>query len=246
MPVHDWTRVDAGTFHDFHSRWITHLAEALNAGILPPSHYAMSEQWAGRIVADVLTLTAPPSSPPAGPAGGIAVAETPPRVRHRLSPASTARSLRRTLVIRHASGHRVVALVEIVAPANKDRAGHVEEFLDKVESALAHGVHVLLVDLFPPGRHDPEGMHGALWRRFDGGSWDQPEDEPLTLASWVAGAVPEAWVEHLAVTSLLPDMPLFLDPEHYVNTPLEATYAESWRGLPSVWRNVLAGNGGDS
>ena len=32
MPVHDWTRVQAGTFHHFHCAWITHLAEALNGG----------------------------------------------------------------------------------------------------------------------------------------------------------------------------------------------------------------------
>lgn len=25
MGVHDWTRVDAGTFHDFHTCWIAHL-----------------------------------------------------------------------------------------------------------------------------------------------------------------------------------------------------------------------------
>jgi hypothetical protein len=59
MAVHDWTRVDAGTFHDFHSAWITHLKEALNGGVLPAGYYAMSEQWAGRSVADVLTLEAP-------------------------------------------------------------------------------------------------------------------------------------------------------------------------------------------
>ena len=35
MPVHDWTRVIAGTFHDFHQGWITHLKEALNNTILP-------------------------------------------------------------------------------------------------------------------------------------------------------------------------------------------------------------------
>ena len=44
MPVHDWTRVDAGTFHGFHTAWITHLSEALNEGLLPPGNYALAEQ----------------------------------------------------------------------------------------------------------------------------------------------------------------------------------------------------------
>lgn len=25
MPIHDWTRVGVGTFHDFHSGWIIHV-----------------------------------------------------------------------------------------------------------------------------------------------------------------------------------------------------------------------------
>ena len=30
MPIHDWTRVDAGIFHAFHHDWITEIARALN------------------------------------------------------------------------------------------------------------------------------------------------------------------------------------------------------------------------
>jgi hypothetical protein len=35
MPVYAWTRVTAGTFHDFHNAWITELRNALNGGVLP-------------------------------------------------------------------------------------------------------------------------------------------------------------------------------------------------------------------
>ena len=59
MPIHDWTRVSAGTFHDFHNSWITHLKEALNAGLLPQSYYAMGEQQAGDVGPDILTLKGP-------------------------------------------------------------------------------------------------------------------------------------------------------------------------------------------
>ena len=47
MNVHDWTRVDAGTYHAFHIGWLTHLSEALNAGRLPPGYYSLPEQHAG-------------------------------------------------------------------------------------------------------------------------------------------------------------------------------------------------------
>ena len=30
MPVHDWTRVDAGLFHHFHQDWTIELCRSLN------------------------------------------------------------------------------------------------------------------------------------------------------------------------------------------------------------------------
>lgn len=246
MAVHDWTRVDAGTFHAFHTAWITHLSEALNGGVLPAGYYALPEQQGGRLIADVLTLQTPSATYSRSPAdeGGVAVAEAPPRVRRKLSPSPAARGSRRTLAVRHVSGHQIIALIEIVSSANKDRAAHVAEFADKAELALAHGIHVLLVDLFPPGRHDPEGIHAAIWERFDDEPYRLPPDELLTLASYVAGPGPEAYLEHLTVGDVLPEMPLFLTPERYVNVPLEATYAAAYRGLPAFWRDVLEGNPG--
>src|SRR5581483_8630143 len=46
MPIHDWTRVDAGIFHAFHHEWITEIGRALNRGLLPPDYYALPEQQA--------------------------------------------------------------------------------------------------------------------------------------------------------------------------------------------------------
>src|SRR6185503_14558098 len=109
MPVHEWSRVSAGTFHDFHSAWITHLKEALNGGLLPEGYYALSERHAGRSIADILTLhLQEPGTGTSQPSGGVATA--PPRVGRKMvaSPNTTYRAARRTLSIRHASGHRVV------------------------------------------------------------------------------------------------------------------------------------------
>jgi hypothetical protein len=47
MPVHDWTRVSAGTFHDFHCTWIPQIKNRLNEGVLPPEYYAQVEQVTG-------------------------------------------------------------------------------------------------------------------------------------------------------------------------------------------------------
>src|SRR4051812_49272546 len=72
MPVHDWTRVDDGTFHDFHLAWVAEIRKALNAGVLPAGYYAQAEQVAGSIGPDVLTLQRPTTNGGAhgGPASG--------------------------------------------------------------------------------------------------------------------------------------------------------------------------------
>jgi len=41
MPIHDWTRVDAGMFRDFHQDWTVELCRSLNAGRLPPGLSAL-------------------------------------------------------------------------------------------------------------------------------------------------------------------------------------------------------------
>ena len=55
MPIHDWTRVPAGTYHFFHRRWISAIADALNGGGFPDSHFAMSEP------AGIAVSTVPPA-----------------------------------------------------------------------------------------------------------------------------------------------------------------------------------------
>lgn len=139
------------------------------------------------------------------------------------------------------SGHRLIALIEIVSPSNKDQRDHIEEFATKVTTALSLGVHVLLIDLFPPGLYDPQGLHGAVWALLD--ALDQPYDLPanlsLTLASYDAGPPVEAYLDHLAVGFPLPEMPLFLQVDRYINVPLEPTYQSAFQGSPMFWREIL-------
>src|SRR3954471_1763905 len=58
MPIHDWSKVDAGIFHDFHHAWIERIKEALNDRALPAEYYALAEQHASQFGPDVLTLQA--------------------------------------------------------------------------------------------------------------------------------------------------------------------------------------------
>src|SRR5206468_12737594 len=85
------------------------------------------------------------------------------------------------------------------------------------------------------------GMHGAVLQRLDPSEepYDLPADEPATLASYAAGPAVEIFLEHVAVGAPLPEMPLFLRPDRYVNAPLELTYQAAYAGMPSFWRGVL-------
>jgi hypothetical protein len=244
MPLHDWTRVDAGTFHGFHTAWLTHLSESLNGGLLPKGYYALPEQHGSKFIVDVLTLHTSPAGPerlPRPASGGLAVAERPPQVQLRRQVTAASRTLRRTLTIRHVTGHRIVALVEIVSPANKDRPKHVDDFVTKVTTALSQGIHVTLADLLPPGPCDPMGMDGAVWEALDESDepYQLPAETPMTLAAYVADLPVEVYLEHLRVGQPLKAMPLFLTPDDYIDLPLESTYQAAFRGMPEIWREVL-------
>ena len=246
MPVHDWTRVEAGIFYDLHVAWFPEIRKALNR-VLPKGYYALAEQHAARSIANVLTLHESPQNaeplplPPA--TGGTLVAEAPPRVRWKATLEGSAVQRRRTLAIRHVSGHRLIAILEIVSPANKDRVDRIEDFAAKVVAALDADVHVLIIDLFPPGPRDPYGLNGVIHQRMEQSDepYDVPPDEPLTLASYVAGPRVDAYLEHVRVGAALPEMPLFIRPDRYINVPLEATYNSAYDGMPAFWKGVVEG-----
>jgi hypothetical protein len=244
MSVHDWTRVAPGIFHDFHTAWIIELRNVLNSGVLPQGYYALAEQHAGQSIPDILALHVSPLTEDTlsiPSRGGLALADAPPRVRRKLTITPAASMRRRTLAIRHVSGHRLVALIEVVSPSNKDRRDHVEGFAAKVASALGLSIHVLLIDLFPPGPYDLFGMYGAVLDLLDVA--DEPceplAEEPLTLASYVGGQQVDVYLEPLAVGQLLPEMPLFLQVDRYINIALEPAYQAAFHGAPMYWREIL-------
>jgi hypothetical protein len=110
MPVHDWSRVPAGVFRAFHNAWIGTIQEVLNNGLLPPDFYALGEPIAGTFRPDVLTLQAVDVTPPQ--VSFTAETEMDEYVRKQ-----------QTLIIRHCSNDRLVALVENAAAALAPRSG---------------------------------------------------------------------------------------------------------------------------
>jgi hypothetical protein len=240
MPVHDWTRVDAGLFHAFHQHWIITLCDALNMGGLPADYFALPEQRIRGPIPDVLTLQLTPgTAPPRNGTAGLAVGTAPPRARLiQRSEAETYARRADRITVRHRHGD-VVAVIEIVSPGNKASRAELRVFVQKSADLVRQGVHLLLIDLFPPGPRDPAGVHKAVWDEFQEEDFERPADKPLTVAAYDAGPPRVAYVEFLAVADPLPEAPLFLEPEYYVPAPLETTYATAWAGFPAVLKGLL-------
>jgi hypothetical protein len=239
MPIHNWTKVDAGIFHDFHHAWITELRNLLNGGVLPEGYYALAEQVTRPFGPDVLTLQAVETTYSPNPKGPAAVAllDKPPKVRIiQERDADLYAKKANHIAIRHSCNDQVIALLEIVSSGNKHSRHAMDAFLNKVESILEQGIHLLFIDLFPPTPRDPHGIHSLIW---GDDAPMPPDDQPLTLAAYNAAEVRRAYVEPTAVGNVLVDMPLFLDEFNYVPISLETTYQTAWRGVPQRWKRVL-------
>jgi hypothetical protein len=246
MPIHDWTRVDVGIFHAFHHDWITDIARALNRGLLPSEYYALPEQHAAGFGPDVLTLQGQPDgedkesevSTGGEGHGGVLLAAPKLQVTAETDMAFYRRK-QKAIAVRHVSGDRIVAMVEIVSPGNKAARNPLRAFVQKAAELLENGIHLLILDLHPPGRRDPDGIHGEIWQEIAGEEYAPPRDRPLALASYETGNALRAYVVHAAVGEPLTDMPLFLEPGKAVTVPLEETYNGAFAAMPQRWRRVL-------
>jgi hypothetical protein len=246
MPMHDWTRVGAGIYHDFHTVWLTAIRHALNNGVLPGTHYAMVEQVTVGVEADILALQGP-SPPSPRPGGGVAtLTATQPAVGvlERAEKAVRKRPGRR-VTVRHVSNHKVVAILELVSPGNIEGRREYARFVAKSAAILSLGIHLVVIDPFVPPAHSPLGLHASIWARAVKKRKGKtpavlPPDRPLMAAGYAAGTEVVAALQPFAVGEAVPDVPLFLTPEQeYVTLPLEPTYAAAFPDVPRVWREVL-------
>ena len=236
MPLHDWTRVDAGIFHAHHHEWISEISRALNRGLLPANYYALPEQVAAGYGPDVLTLQDQGSDEDDPNGGGVATAkaiQTRPQTRFMAETnASFSPRMKSAIAVRHVSGDRLVAWVEIVSPGNKAGRRPFREFVNKACELLEHRIHLLIIDPFPPG--------GSVSRReLSAEEFELPADKPLTLVAYECDLTTRAYIEPIAVGDVLPNMPLFLEPNGCVMLPLEATYQTAYVLLPRRWQRVL-------
>src|SRR5713101_3508198 len=135
MPMHDWTKVPHGIYHAFHHGWINEIGRVLNQELLPRDYYALPEQVAAGFGPDVLTLQDERArQEDDGKSGGVATAPPVTRPKTRFFAETEAEFYRRkksSIVVRHVSGDRIVAMVEIVSPGNKASQHAFKSFVNK-------------------------------------------------------------------------------------------------------------------
>ena len=229
------------------SRGFTRLMGVLNGGLLPDGYYGLAEQHLGGRIPVVLTLIFPARSN-----SGSRFARSRPNDRFgRCSSSGRSHTgcgwlggLSRPATNPDDSAHKWPSRCCFAGDRLSRRQGlvaNVAELVAKVDSALMRGIHVLLVDLFSPGKHDPQGIHGAIWERFGSATHEVPSEQSLAVASY-AGAQPiEAYVEHFAVGDRLPEMPLFLNSVTLYPSPARADLLFRFSAMPQFWRDVLEG-----
>ena len=125
---------------------------------------------------------------------------------------------------------RLVAAVELVSPANKDRPEHRSAFLSKCAALLRENVALAIVDVVTTRTGN---FYGDLLASF---GKDDPEfgGEPLYAAAlrrspgtWRI----ETWAHALEIGAKLPTLPLWLAPELAVPLELEAGYEDACQAL---------------
>jgi hypothetical protein len=132
------------------------------------------------------------------------------------------------------AGRRLVAAVEIVSPANKDRPEHRRAFIAKCAALLQNRVCVVIVDLVTTRTFSLYGELLELLGLVDPSLADAPS--PLYTSAcrcarrqdaWLL----EAWIHPLVLGGPLPTMPLWLAENLAVPLELEMSYEETCRVL---------------
>ena len=242
MPLHDWTKIYSGMFHDFHQSWSIRIKDALNCGILPKGALALVEHKAGPVEADVLTidLLGEAGGDWAQRGGAVTAVEPVARFVQKSTKVRYAERANR-IVVQQPVGH-TIAVVEIVSPGNKDSKRAFKTFVEKSQDYIARGVHLLVVDPFPPTKRDPEGVHRVIWDDFEdaGREFAFPVGKDRLAVSYDSNEVEKAaYVEAFAVGDVLPEMPLFLGGGYHVVVPLEDAYLKTWAVMPAEYQEIV-------
>jgi hypothetical protein len=204
----------------FHSHWTSSLAAQLNAGLLPPRHFAEPQVSHGRIEVDVATDRLPGNC--------VEPVWAPPAPSLEMDAAFTAEFT--VLVMNVEAGPTLVGAIELVSPSNKARPAARRAFAVKCLSYLNAGIGLIIVDVVTErlaNLHDEmAGLIVGNGPRFPG----TPSTYAAAYRPFRRGDEDKVsiWPVSLTVGEPLPVLPLWLrEVQEPVRVDLEAAYTEA-------------------
>jgi hypothetical protein len=217
----------------FHGWWAAAIAGNLNERLLPPGYFAEFQLTVGsRVEVDVATFTecgVLEAEPNNGSAVAVQARAWAPPKPSAVMPATFPDEFE-VRVFSSEGGPTLVAAIELVSPANKDRDEARKAFAAKCAAYLQRGIGLVVVDIVT-SRH--ANLHDELVGLMapDGG-FAFAEPTPLYATAYrpmhrQQRNEIDLWREPLAVGGLLPTLPLAVRGLASLPIDLEATYMEA-------------------
>ncbi len=131
-------------------------------------------------------------------------------------------------------GRRLVAAIEIISPANKDRPEHRNVFLGKCAALLQNGVAVSIVDVVTVRQFNLYVTMLELIGHSDPTLGNPPPDLYAASCRCVRREernLLETWSRRLEIGDALPTLPLWLGADRSVPLDLEQSYEQACRDL---------------
>jgi hypothetical protein len=224
MPMHDWT--DDRGWDSLHPVWQVQLIDWLQQRL--PSGY---RAYIGSVPA--LVIDAPVGRPDVGVRTWEPPPDAPPAADCAIEPDTVALAAFERddqTAVRIERGGQLVAAVEIISPANKDRPDRRERYTGRYFGYIRRGVHLMLIDALPR----PRGFSFADAVAANLGLEQPPTPAPFAVSYRVGGweedqTLMTVWRRPMAVGRPLPTLPLALTVRESVPIDLEHTYREAAR-----------------
>jgi Protein of unknown function (DUF4058) len=217
----------------FHHAWATVIAQHLNEA-LPPGYFAEPEISVGpELEIDVATLEL--ARPGRADGGNATAVYSPPRPRIAVQVDFARLDTYEIRVYQDLGGAELRAAIELVSPANKDRAGSRRTFAAKCAGYLKHGIAVVIVDIVTARTANLHAeLFDTLGVKSRRAAWRSPTGlYAVAYRAVTARKAPrvEAWPEPLALGETLPVLPLWLALDLCVPVELEESYVATCRSL---------------
>jgi hypothetical protein len=215
----------------FHSRWANSIADALNR--LLPSRYTAEVQLhlGSHVEADVAEFerAAEPAAAINGPGDGVSVQTWAPPAAALVIPAVFPDDFE-VQVLDQLDDARLVAVVELVSPRNKDRPESRRAFAAKCVAYLQRGIGLVVVDVVTTRQFN---LHNETLALF---GVAEASRMPVGQFTYAVAYRParrgeqneiDVWPVAVAVGEVLPLLPLALKGARAVPLDLEAAYSDA-------------------